>query len=305
MLSMPSHIGKNEMERKQILTRYARKEHLGIEIAPWFRPLVPRSEGYNSRNFDIFDREKLVKIAIDSGLGYMSNAIENVSFLGNAVDIRPIVQKEVPGRGIYYLISSHNFEHLPNPIQFLSGCCDIMVDGGYLSMAIPDKRCTFDYFRPISTTADFLAAYFEKRTKPTMSQWFEQVSMESHFVDDDGTFHYGFSLSHDPSKIHPGERLERSFREWQAKLENAESEYQDAHCWTFTPSSFELIIRDLSQLGLINFSIADISEAAGNEFFVHLRNHLSFEKDVQFYTKRKSLLRNILIESSANVPAGF
>lgn len=37
-------------------------------------------------------------------------------------------------------------------------------------MAIPDRRACFDFFRPFSSLAAWLEAYFENRTRPTNAQ---------------------------------------------------------------------------------------------------------------------------------------
>ena len=77
------------------------------------------------------------------------------------------------------MISSHNFEHSPNPIRFLQGCGKVLKPGGVLSMALPDKRACFDYFRPHTTLGQWLEAFFAERERPTPAQVFDQDSLHS------------------------------------------------------------------------------------------------------------------------------
>jgi SAM-dependent methyltransferase len=292
-----------DTERNQFLTKHIRKEAQGIEISPWFRPLAPRSEGHNSSCLDIFDRDTLIQNCHAVNVGYMADRIGEVAFVGSAVDIQAIVEAARPGEKFDYVLSSHNLEHLPNPVKFLQGCGAILAPSGHLSMAVPDKRFCFDYFRPVSTTSEFLAAWFENRTRPSFAQIFEQRSMESLYVED-GALKYGFAPEKDPSKVYPGERVEEVFADWKRSIENASKKYEYTHCWVLTPASFELIIRDLAFLEMINFNILEISKTSGMEFIAHLeRIEEGTHDDPRFYGYRRGLLNRVLDECAANAPS--
>jgi hypothetical protein len=55
------------------------------------------------------------------------------------------------------------------------------------------------------------------------------------------------------------------------------NEYVDAHAWRFTPSSFRLILMDLKNLCLTDFSEVGFHDTAGCEFFVSLGRSLQGE----------------------------
>jgi len=74
-----------------------------------------------------------------------------------------------------------------------------------------------------------------------------------------------------PHGVVPLRTLQEAFDSWKASLAAADLEYRDVHCWAFIPASFELLIRDLQFLTLLNFDILDVSQPVGNEFVVHLR----------------------------------
>lgn len=288
------------MNRNDFLRKFVAKEQLGLEIAPWFRPVVPKSEGYNSLTLDIFDRDTLVEKARAADLAYMADRIQAVDFIGNAIDVDEVVRKKYPAPSFHYILSSHNFEHIPNPIKFLRACSQIMVDGGYLSMAIPDKRYSFDYFRPISTTADFLSAFFENRTRPTLAQIYTHKSLASYYLEG-GTFAYGFSAEKNPGLVQYMGKLGDIFEAWkQASLREPALEYTDVHCSVFTPSSFELIILDIAKLDLIDLQIVEISPTKGLEFIVHLQKRNALMEEAEFIMKRNELLHKINDECASN-----
>src|SRR5271156_5510936 len=112
------------MDRREQILKHVTKDKKGIEIGPWFRPLAPKREGYNSLSFDVFDMEALRKKAEQDPAtpnGSVS-LIEEVDILGSATDLEDAVAARGTLGTFDYIISSHNFEHLSNPIKFLMGC---------------------------------------------------------------------------------------------------------------------------------------------------------------------------------------
>ena len=226
------------------MLRFIEKKHLGIEIAPWINSLASKAKGYNCLTLDVFDKERLISNALsDPNIpNELVNLIENVDFVGSACDIETIVSNKHRLGSFDYIISSHNFEHLPNPILFLQGCSKVLKSGGVLSMALPDKRVCFDYFRPHSITTDWLEAYFEKRTRPTAKQLFTQTALHSRYCRE-GNESLSFELSDDPENIVPFETLREAFQNWENFQKWPDETYRDAHCWTFTPSYWSCCYR--------------------------------------------------------------
>ena len=294
------------MDRRVELTKFITKEQRGIEVGPWFAPLVPKRHGYNSLSLDIFKTDELKQRAIDDPHvpRHLIPNIENVDLVGTSTEIEEIVSNAGLLGGMDYIISSHNFEHLPDPILFLRGCGRVLSSNGVLSMAIPDKRTCFDFFRPHSTLGDWLEAYFEHRIKPTYAQVFDQKTLAAVYIHNSSQ-HPGFSLADDTANLDVAEDLLVQYEEWKRKAEAHDQTYQDAHCWTFTPSSFTLLIRDLCFLGLCPLEIEEISEVNGHEFYVHLRNrgYTAVRDNSKFhYDRREDLLRCIGNELAWNSP---
>jgi len=58
-----------------------------------------------------------------------------------------------------FVVASHVLEHLVNPLRFLRQCYDLLVEGGQLYLAIPDKRKIFDADRERTALSDVVRRY--------------------------------------------------------------------------------------------------------------------------------------------------
>ncbi len=285
------------MDRIAEITRYIEKSMYGIEVGPFFAPITPKKKGYRCLSLDYIDGNALrAQAKVDPNIpAEKVDDIEDVDLIGTSTEIESLIA----GRGEFgqfdYVVSSHNFEHLPNPIKFLAGCARVLKPGGYVSMAIPDKRACFDYFRPHTTTTGFLAAHFEDRRQPIPAQVYEQETLRAVYRRGDKVTD-GFSVDEDPSNIQGVRDLETCFRRWTGQVANGPGGYIDTHCWALTPSSLRLILEDLRFLGLSSFEVIDVSPINGNEFYVHLRNAAPvspFSNVSAFYDRRQGLLHDI------------
>jgi SAM-dependent methyltransferase len=291
-----------KMDRRAQILKFITKDQKGIEIGPWFAPLAPKREGYNCLSFDVFDTDTLKKIAEQDPHVPKNqlNDIENVDVVGSAVNIRDVIAARGDLGSFDYIVSSHNFEHLPDPIRFLQGCECVLKSGGMLSMAIPDKRMCFDFFRPISTSGSWLEALFDERTRPTLRQLFEHSSLRSEYAKN-GESSIVFLGVEDPKNVIGLNSLREAYDD-AIELKRSDSvAYRDAHCSVLTPSSFSLILLDLTFLGLIKLSIEETVHS-GAEFYVHLCNPATPmpKSDREFYSERQVLLHRVKDECAYN-----
>jgi predicted SAM-dependent methyltransferase len=282
------------MNRQQWLTGVITKQQRGIEIGPYTSPLVPKRSGYNVVIIDVLDAAELRKrAAADAWIAQNTlDQIEEVDLVGSCTSIAELVEAKYGLASFDYIISSHNLEHLPDPIRFLQACQKVLRPGGIISLAVPDRRVCFDYFRPHNTLADWLEAYFAKRERPTTAQVFRQFSLHSHYMDN-GKQLGTFELDRDPAPVEPLQMLAEAFSSYKAQEASPDQVYNDVHCWAFTPSSLELMLRELNFLGLIQLELQEVTATYGSEFFLRLRNSdnpapLSAE---EFYPRRHELLR--------------
>jgi SAM-dependent methyltransferase len=291
------------MDRVGELLGSVTPDQLGVEIGPWFNPIAPKSKGYHSLALDVYDVERLTEIARqDPGIpDEMVQNIEDVDLLGQAMDLAQLIQERGLSAQIDYVISAHNFEHLPDPIRFIQACEQVLRPGGALSMAIPDRRTCFDYFRPCSTTGDLLDAFWEGRDRPTPGQLFTHHALHA-YNSIDGVDRSGWSITSDPSPIRAVGSLETAFS--RALLERtAPSAYPDVHCWTFTPASLEWIITDLQAVGLVKMKINKIVGPNGHEFYARLVNEAPELPSIgspEFARQRTELLHRVNDEAGMN-----
>ncbi|MFM0363712.1 class I SAM-dependent methyltransferase [Paraburkholderia sediminicola] len=292
------------MGRRESILKYITKQQRGIEIGPWFSPLAPKRAGYRCLALDVVDTETarqraLADVGIPAGA---EDGIEEVDLLGSSTHIRELVEERGELGVFDYIVSSHNFEHLPNPIRFLQGCGKVLKPGGIVSMAIPDHRACFDYFRPVTKLAEWIQASLDDRSQPTLAQVFD---CETSFAiyDDGGTRVSSFYCGVPPAKVSAMFNLDSVFNRWMAHLRTNDTAYHDAHCSVFTPASFELLIRDSAYLGLVPFEILEISETVGNEFHVHIRSvpEPGALRPDNYEQIRNSILRHV-VEETAESP---
>lgn len=290
------------MDRKVQLLGCLTKAQRGIEIGAYHSPLVPKREGWNVLVMDVFSTSDLKRMAgSDPNLSATETSrIEDVDLIGPAHGIADIVAARGELGQFDFIISSHNFEHLPNPIKFLREASSVLRPDGLVIMAVPDKRTCFDYYRPVSTLAEMLTAYAEDRDRPSAQQIMEGDSIRAEQT--------AFPLSEDPLNITAMNNLELVHATWQAHLRRGglDTSYVDSHCWKFTPSAFRLILNDLIYLDYLSYELLNVSETNGNEFYVQLRNsrpQKSLAKDPkEFYRERQELLRATLSECAMNAP---
>ena len=224
--------------------------------------------------------------------------IEDVDLVGSCTHIGELVRARGEAGTFDYVVSSHNFEHLPNPIRFLQGCAEALRPGGMLSMAIPDRRACFDYFRPISRLSDWIQAFVEERSRPSRAQDFNSRELFARF-DDGKQRALAFIRNSPPEKVSVDLGLDLVFGDWMQRVRAKDENYHDAHCSVFTPSSFELLVRDAAYLGLAPFEVVEIFDAGG-EFHAHLRANRSTEelRPADYEQTRNALLRRIQDEAA-------
>ncbi len=233
----------------------------GLELGPSYNPIVPKSRGRRIETVDHAPADELVAKYTALGLAEeMLDAIEPVDHLwtgGSLLDV-------VPDHGGYdYIIASHFIEHTVDMVRFLADCEVLLRDGGRLSLVIPDKRYCFDRFKPLSTLGDVIDAHHAGTRFHTAGA---MVDHEAYACLGGGalTWSPGSDAAVElqfPNLDGVAEAIRRGL-EQQA--------YHDVHRWMFTPTSFDLLIGDLAELGHHSFGEVASFPTYGFEFFATL-----------------------------------
>ena len=294
------------MNRNDEILKFVDKKQLGIEVGPYLRPLLPKSSGSNVFVLDVFDAPRLREMAKDKPklreiaksdhnlFNELVASIEDVDLVGDASSIGELVSARGLGGSFSHIVSSHNFEHLPNPIKFLQGCSSSLKDGGVLSMAVPDCRACFDHFRVPTRLADWLQAFHSDYSQPSPETIFDvQLNSAVYMTNGKPTVGCDISSGNLESFILRGD-LKTAYQSYLERLKK-ESDYKNAHCTVMFPETLELLLRDCGQLGLIDLEILEISQTHGLEFYVHLKktNKPNTVNDNEYRLQRQAILKKI------------
>jgi hypothetical protein len=232
-----------------------------LEIGPSYAPLAPRAEGWNVCVVDHATREELIEKYSDPALQVGVDRIEDVDVVWHGGPLTKAIGPERHGFDV--CLVSHVLEHTPDFVGFLGGVMQSLAPSGWLSLAFPDMRYCFDLLRTPTRLGEVVAAYVGQPSFHSLATLVDQQIY---------TVRKGERTSWHES--HQGDlRFTGSVRGIASLIYSQDdpSEYVDAHVWRFTPASFELIILELSALGLLDIHVASIHDTVGCEFFVELR----------------------------------
>lgn len=245
-----------KLDRKRILLKNLDANGLGLEIGPSHSPIAPRREGFNVRILDRMDRDGLVSEY--QGHGVEIEAIEFVDYVWEGQPYADLVGGECL---FDWILASHVIEHTPDLIGFLNDCQRVLKNDGVLVLAIPDKRFCFDRFRPISGLAQVVDAHWARKSRHSPGVIAEYLL---NVISKGGKIAWEPGESGEISFIHSidaaREAMDKAIRS---------GEDMDLHSWCFVPSSFRLLLKDISALGLCQLHEHSF-ESGDGEFFVTL-----------------------------------
>jgi len=227
-----------------------------LEIGALSTPVVKRSEG-EIYYADYFPAESLVLTYKDVKL---QDVVEVDFLLNNIASYREICKKT---GSFDYVIASHVFEHIPNPIGWLRELSEILKPNGIISLAIPDKRHTSEYFRNETTLNQLFRFDDENLDKPSIEQLTDCGSnlFEIDTID---------TWMLDSLRI----RAEKSKLDIAAIIQRANNgEYIDNHCTAWTSESFRTTLLEAIRIRDIPLTLHRLYKPAilRSEFIAQLR----------------------------------
>lgn len=267
------------IDRLQFLLHGLQKDHFkGIEIGAYYNPLAPKAKNWHTLVIDYAAKPVLIenfhRKIDESGrndIADMVSNIEDVDIVWAGGSLEELFRNQSINGQMDYFLSSHNIEHSIDVIDYLRGASACLKPDGWIAMAIPDLRFTFDFFRNPTTFGDaLLARQLGNRLHPPamlldndlnyllsdgQSCWITSQPLgRLSFHDDPNTVYHNYSLA----------------------IGSSTADYKDCHRWVFTPASFELLLFDLHWTGLCNLKIDSLVAAEqgvlGSEFLVRLSN---------------------------------
>jgi len=231
---------------------------IGIEIGPSFNPIVPKSDGYNVEIIDHTDKAGLCEKYTPHGIDL--DRIEEVDYVWNGESYAELTGKS---NHYDYIIASHVIEHTCDLVAFLRDCSSILKENGILSLAIPDKRYCFDFLRPVSSISKVIDSHISGNTVHTPGSVYECFGSVCNSGED-----IAWDCPLSPVDIRLAHDTIEAKNLYMDSL--AQDRYIDIHNWAFTKNSFELLIYDLNNIGLIDLQVAASFDTVGHEFCVSL-----------------------------------
>jgi SAM-dependent methyltransferase len=232
---------------------------IGLEIGPLDKPLVERKAGRRIFYCDYATREVLrTKSSADPNVDI--DRIPEIDFVTSQI------RAEVfGGMRFDYIVASHVIEHVPDMLGWLGHLLNVLNEGGRIILAVPDRRYTFDYLRPLSTLGPMLEAQLEKRSRPGFGQVYDAFSKS---VKADTQLCWTQPVY--PGPLEPYYTKDLALR--LAKDSRDGDGYHDCHCWVFTYDSFLDIIAEAREMGALDAQVMASSPPVfgANEFHVVL-----------------------------------
>jgi len=245
------------MDRKQKILFGLNLKGMGLEIGPSHAPIAPKSEGYQVEILDHLNQEKLIEYYRREGQDI--SRVEEVDHVWSGQPLPEVVGKT---ECYDWIIASHVVEHTPDLARFLIDCGKLLKPDGILSLAVPDKRACFDYFRPISSLCTVLDSHHQNRKNHSVGTLIEnRINFTQRNLRD--AWHVGYQGKH---TFHEAQ-FDPAISAWQRR---ERGDYIDSHAWCFTPSSFRLIVEDLQELQIIQLRETNFFPSRNNEFFIQM-----------------------------------
>ena len=230
-----------------------------LEIGPFDNPLLV---GNNVEYFDVLSSEGLFNRANNIGRTHNLHKIPFIHHVSPNGDLSIIPKK-------YDLVSScHSIEHQIDFIQHILDVENILVDGGYYLIIIPDKRYCFDHNIRETTIADVLHYHVHKTENHTLKSVIEHRALTCH--NDSGRHWRG---DHGINTI-DASTVTNAIHEYENAFK--EGKYVDVHALQFTPDSFRQILSLLCEMKYVRMHVDKIYPTLFDscEFIVILQKRL-------------------------------
>jgi SAM-dependent methyltransferase len=271
------------MTRAELLLSGISKTSRVIEIGPSYSPLAPKREGWDAFIVDHASREELVLKYREHGKDI--DRIELVDYVWSGGSLADKLPEHCGSFDAF--IASHVIEHSTDIVAFLQAAQKLIKPDGVIALAVPDKRKCFDFYRHPSTTADAIAAFEDRRDRHNLRTHLDYM-MQMSLKGRDPAWHH--------NDTRPAELL-LGLEEMKTKISlRYATEYVDAHGWVFVPSSFKLMLLELSQLGYLDLRIDSLIERPDTEFLARLRVGAERIPAEEIARRRQALHNAILIE---------
>lgn len=230
--------------RKAFVLSHLPVSGCGLEIAPYFNPLVDRAK-HDVFYVDCIDNDEIQRKAADNpgAKGRYVPRIDAVWVPGRRL------ADCVGGRKFAYAVASHVMEHVPNPLGWLGEILECVEPGGRVAILLPTRTQSMDYYRQTTTFGQIVGWSVEKPARPTPTQVMDFLSQSF--------FHRGEPL--DDARMPRFTEATRHYSDLDsvryAHFVWDQAHYLDVHCSVWTPESFTEVFGRLHDVGLLSCKV--------------------------------------------------
>jgi SAM-dependent methyltransferase len=133
--------------------------------------LAPKKQGFEVQLLDVANVDGLR--AKYEAHGVKLENLEDVDLIWRGEPLHELVGRE---QCCDWIIASLVIEHTPDLITFLAECEKLLKQNGVLSLVIAEKRFSFDYFNPPTSTGELLDPLDQKRRRPSPGKVFDHFA---------------------------------------------------------------------------------------------------------------------------------
>ena len=248
----PATMGSPRIHLQQTLVRKLPLNKL--EIGPFTNPILRGDPSI--KYFEILNKEKLVERAKTIGLA-VKNAVD-IDYVHPSGDLSSIPDK----KNFSLVVSSHVLEHQLDMVQHFAHVGELLDDGGYYFLIVPDKRFCFDHAIPESTIADVLDDHFSGRAAATNHELRSVIEHRALTQHNNAGMHW--QGKHGP--LYSADIVSRivgSFQEYATA--EANGGFVDVHTYQFTPQGLAFMVDILYELGLTDLRVHRLYETLENK----------------------------------------
>lgn len=243
---MPNPIILPETLSKDEFIKFIPKAARTLEIGPYNRPSLLKSEYPNVMYMDCFTSEQIRENINKYATETVTTEIPEVIDIVVDPSQRPSFSTNIK---FDYLYSAHNIEHYPDLINHLNEMATLSAAiHTKFFVTVPDKRFCYDHYQNESDFTEMIDAYLEKRNTHTFASYFRHIVYSTH---NNIYEHWHGMHGTDPRSMPINLNVATDIRH---KIDNASNEkdrkFADIHAWYFTPKSFEYNINMTNALGL-------------------------------------------------------
>jgi hypothetical protein len=221
----------------------------------------------------------------------MLNQIEEVDFVWNGEPYSEVLKQFESN--LKWVTAAHVIEHSNDLITFFTDISKVLNKDGFLFLAVPDKKATFDFYRPNTTIGDVVACHLNPNLydiKAHLDEEYLKCELDGAIAWNRETSINAINASNFPIPTFPVQNTIELVRSYLNSGVTQEGEYRDAHRWVFTPQSLCEIVTFLDKAGIVSFRIVEVSTPSYYEFLVVLQKKALNQTEDLESTRNKEFL---------------